>query len=291
MVPQTPEQADFIRRWPQLRVACDAGGATASEDIPEESVSALRGLRQRYLGALLGLAMGDALGAATQYRRAGSFAAVGDLLGGGPFDLPRGAWSDDTALALCLAESLLECDGDDAQDQLQRYARWQREGYLSATGHCLGITAATARTLIGADADAAARLAVADAAPSSEAAPFARTAPLVLFFFADQAAALAHIDASARMFQASRTVRDCCRALGAMLHAALRGEPLQAVLRPSIVLPTVAPFCAAVADELARDPRTPPRPDPEPALTALAVARGRWRAVAAIARVRWLSSI
>ena len=58
----------------------------------------------------------------------GSFAAVGDMLGGGPFDLPRGAWSDDTAMALCLAESLVARGSFDARDQLERYTRWQREG-------------------------------------------------------------------------------------------------------------------------------------------------------------------
>ena len=73
--------------------------------------------------------------------------AVGDLLGGGPFDLPRGAWTDDTAMALLLAESLLEREGFDAHDQVQRFARWQREGYGSATGQCVGISASVARAL------------------------------------------------------------------------------------------------------------------------------------------------
>src|SRR5678816_4642650 len=94
-------------------------------------LDAARTLRERFQGALLGLAVGDALAAHTQFRKPGSFAAVGDLLGGGPFDLPRGAWTDDTAMALLLAESLLEREGFDAQDQVNRYVRWQREGYLS----------------------------------------------------------------------------------------------------------------------------------------------------------------
>ena len=87
------------------------------------------------------------MAAATQYRRPGRFTPVGDMLGGGPFDLPRGAWSDDTAMALCLAESLLERAGFDARDQVERFRRWQQQGHLSATGQCVGITAATARAL------------------------------------------------------------------------------------------------------------------------------------------------
>src|SRR3954447_20437504 len=103
-------------------------------------LDAARSLRDRYQGSLLGLAVGDALAVNTQFGKPGSFAPVGDLLGGGPFDLPRGAWTDDTAMALLLAESLLE-RGFDAHDQVSRYARWQREGYGSAAGQCVGISA------------------------------------------------------------------------------------------------------------------------------------------------------
>ncbi|MDE2220935.1 MAG: ADP-ribosylglycohydrolase family protein, partial [Gammaproteobacteria bacterium] len=142
IVPQTLEQAEYVRHWTP-RLADEAA-------ISEAELAPVRGLRERFQGAMLGLAVGDALAAATQFRRAGSFTPVGDLLGGGPFDLPRGAWSDDTAMALCLAESLAECEGFDPADQLERYGRWQREGHLSATGQCLGVTAATARALAAA---------------------------------------------------------------------------------------------------------------------------------------------
>ncbi|HZO21208.1 MAG TPA: ADP-ribosylglycohydrolase family protein, partial [Steroidobacteraceae bacterium] len=115
--------------------------------LEPDTLSAARGLRERFMGALLGLAVGDAVAAATQFGRPGSFRPVGDMLGGGPFDLPRGGWSDDTAMALCLADSLLERNGFDARDQVTRYTRWQQDGYLSATGHAVGITASTARAL------------------------------------------------------------------------------------------------------------------------------------------------
>jgi len=143
-VPETDEQADYVRSW--------SAAAPAEPDplLDPTILAAARGLRERFLGALLGLAIGDAIAAATQYRRPGRFAPVGDLLGGGPFDLPRGAWSDDTAMALCLAESLLECSGSDTRDQLERYSRWQREGYMSSTGRCVGIRASTARALAAA---------------------------------------------------------------------------------------------------------------------------------------------
>jgi len=140
-VPETDEQTAYVRAW------SPRAAAAADPLLQPATLAAARGLRARFLGALLGLATGDAVGAATQYRRPGRFTPVGDLLGGGPFDLPRGAWSDDTAMALCLAESLLERQGFDARDQVERYRRWQQEGHLSSTGQCVGITAGTARAL------------------------------------------------------------------------------------------------------------------------------------------------
>jgi hypothetical protein len=138
-VPETDEQTAYVRAW------SPRAAAAADPLLQPATLAAARGLRARFLGALLGLATGDAVGAATQYRRPGRFTPVGDLLGGGPFDLPRGAWSDDTAMALCLAESLLERQGFDARDQVERYRRWQQEGHLSSTGQCVGITAGVFR--------------------------------------------------------------------------------------------------------------------------------------------------
>jgi len=76
----------------------------AAED---EAVELVSRLRSRFQGALVGLAVGEALAAPAVYGRPGSFAPVRDLLGGGPHDLPRGAWGDDTAMALCVARSLV----------------------------------------------------------------------------------------------------------------------------------------------------------------------------------------
>ncbi len=77
----------------------------------------------RYRGILLGLAAGDALGTTLEFRRPGTFASIADIVGGGPFNLPAGAWTDDTSMALCLAESLIERRGFDPVDQLERYVR------------------------------------------------------------------------------------------------------------------------------------------------------------------------
>jgi hypothetical protein len=89
---------------------------------------------ERYRGCLLGLAVGDALGTTLEFKPPGSFDPVGDMVGGGPFGLRPGEWTDDTSMALCLAESLIERRGFDPVDQLERYCRWYRLGHLSSTG-------------------------------------------------------------------------------------------------------------------------------------------------------------
>jgi ADP-ribosyl-[dinitrogen reductase] hydrolase len=78
---------------------------------------------QRFRGCLLGLAAGDALGTTLEFKPPGSFDPISDMKGGGPFRLAAGYWTDDTSMALCLAESLIECRGFDPVDQLERYMR------------------------------------------------------------------------------------------------------------------------------------------------------------------------
>ncbi|MCY3609616.1 MAG: ADP-ribosylglycohydrolase family protein [Acidimicrobiaceae bacterium] len=72
--------------------------------------------RDRFRGCLLGLAAGDALGTTLEFKPPGSFEPMDDMVGGGPFGLQPGQWTDDTSMALCLATSLLECNGFDPTD-------------------------------------------------------------------------------------------------------------------------------------------------------------------------------
>jgi ADP-ribosylglycohydrolase len=228
-IPETAEQIEYVRGWTRSTDA--SAGAPVEPDplLDPATLSAARALRERFIGALLGLAVGDAAAAATQYRRPGQFEPVGDLLGGGPFDLPRGAWSDDTAMALCLAESLLECSGFDARDQVERYHRWQKQGYLSATGQCLGITAATARAL------ALAKWRRHTFAGShdpqvQDPEPLSRVTPVVMYFFADAAAAVDEAAEAARTTCQAPAVLGACRSLARALHAALSGRSREAIL-------------------------------------------------------------
>lgn len=105
------------------------------------------GTSDRSRGALLGLAVGDALGTTLEFKRPGSFEPITDMVGGGPFSLEPGEWTDDTSMALCLAESLVEKRGFDPLDQMQRYVRWRRDGHYSVKGYCFDIGNATSAAL------------------------------------------------------------------------------------------------------------------------------------------------
>jgi ADP-ribosyl-[dinitrogen reductase] hydrolase len=222
-VPETPEQCDYVRHWSR---AAEGSGDPLFEPA---TLEAARGLRERFQGALIGLAAGDAVAAATQYRRRGRFTPVGDLLGGGPFDLPRGGWSDDTAMALCLSESLIEAEGFDALDQMARYRRWQQNGHLSATGQCLGITAGTARALALAQWRRQVFSGTHDPSAQDPEA-LSRVAPVAMYFFAQRAVAAERAAEAARTTCQAPAVLAACRTLAEALHAALSGEPKAAIL-------------------------------------------------------------
>jgi ADP-ribosyl-[dinitrogen reductase] hydrolase len=94
---------------------------------------------ERFRGCLLGLAAGDAVGTTVEFQHRGSFLPVTDMVGGGPFNLKLGQWTDDTSMALCLATSLIKMGEFDAADQMNRYCSWHEQGYLSSTGDCFDI--------------------------------------------------------------------------------------------------------------------------------------------------------
>lgn len=100
--------------------------------------------RQR--GCLTGLAVGDALGAAVEFKSPGSFEPVTDYRAGGPHRLGPGEWTDDTSMALALADSIGQGDWD-LDDQARRYVSWWRDGKYSVNGRCFDIGNTTADAL------------------------------------------------------------------------------------------------------------------------------------------------
>jgi ADP-ribosylglycohydrolase len=244
-VPETDEQVEYIRSW--SRRAPDAPALPAGAED----------LRARYLGALMGLAVGDALAAATQGRTPGSFAPILEFAGGGPFALPLGAWSDDTAMALCLAESLLERGGFDARDQTQRYGRWLEHGHLSATGRAVGITPSTARAL--ALSKWQRKLFSGSHDPSQlDPEPLARVAPAVMFFYATPQVAVHQACEAARTTCQAPLVLECCRLFAALVWGALAGSSKEDIFEPGADILDVSRLRPAVAELVAgaREPRS-----------------------------------
>lgn len=93
----------------------------------------------RKMGCLFGLAVGDALGATVEFQSRGEFEPVTDMRSGGDFNLEAGVWTDDTAMALCLGQSLIDKKGFDPKDQMEKYLEWLDNGYMSATGQAIGL--------------------------------------------------------------------------------------------------------------------------------------------------------
>jgi ADP-ribosylglycohydrolase len=96
-------------------------------------------IQYRYQGALIGLATGDALGTTLEFKSPGTFSPIRNMVGGGPFRLEARPWTDDTSMALCLAESLITCRELNPSDQMVRYIRWWKDGHLSSNGRSFDI--------------------------------------------------------------------------------------------------------------------------------------------------------
>ena len=189
-------------------------------------------LATRYRGAMLGLAAGDAVGTTVEFQPPGAFRPLTDMVGGGPFHLPVGAWTDDTSMALCLGESLLARRGFDAADQLGRYVRWWRAGHRSSTGTCfdIGNTVREALATFERTKDPAASGASHDRAAGN--GTIMRLAPVPLAFRRDPRAAVAHAAASAATTHRHPEAMDGARYLAGLILGALAGEPKETLLAP-----------------------------------------------------------
>jgi len=169
---------------------------------------------------LVGLAVGDAVGTTVEFAPRGSFQPVRDMVGGGPFKLAPGEWTDDTSMALCLADSLLFAGGWDAADCMRRFVNWRDFGYNSVTGVCFDIglqtSAALDRFLHSGDPNAGL---VAEAQSGN--GGIMRLAPVVIAFGADLAAARDFAVAQSRTTHASDS---CMLAAADMAEMLVLGE-------------------------------------------------------------------
>lgn len=179
-------------------------------------------IHDRYRGAMIGLAVGDALGTTVEFSKPGSFPPMTDIIGGGPFHLKPGQWTDDTSLALCLAVSLIENRGFDPVDQLERYLYWYRDGYMSSTGACFDIGTTTSTALRKFELTQQPYCGSTDPNASGNGS-IMRLAPAPLFFASSPEAAIEKSGDSSRTTHGARVCVDACRYLGGLVAGAVTG--------------------------------------------------------------------
>lgn len=209
--------------------------------------------QQRYQGCLMGLSAGDAVGTVAEFKKPGTFPPVTDMVGGGPFRLRPGQWTDDTSMALCLADSLVACAGFDAADQMARYVRWWKEGYLSSTGVCFDI-GNTVSDALSRYRDTGEPFAGSTDPYSAGNGSLMRLAPAPLFFASDPEQAVFMSGESSRTTHGAATCVDACRYFGGLLVGAVRGVDKATLLSPRYSpVPGLwerEPLCAEI-DEIA----------------------------------------
>jgi ADP-ribosyl-[dinitrogen reductase] hydrolase len=184
---------------------------------------------ERFRGCLLGLATGDALGTSLEFKPPGSFDPINELNGGGPFSLAAGQWTDDTSMALCLAESLIESRGFDPVDQLERYLRWYQHGHLSSTGKCFDIGNTVRSALERFQRTGEAYPGGTDPYSAGNGS-LMRLAPVPMFYAHDTDLAIERSGESSRTTHGTATAVDACRYYGALLFGALNSEGRQTLL-------------------------------------------------------------
>jgi ADP-ribosyl-[dinitrogen reductase] hydrolase len=202
--------------------------------------------RDRAIGALVGLAIGDCLGTTIEFSRRDTYPPVTDMIGGGPFRLRPGEWTDDTSMALCLADSLIHSGGVlDPDDLARRFVKWWQDGENSVNGRCFDIGNATRAALASYVRTGAPR--GDDHAHSAGNGGIMRLAPAALAspFDAGKAAALAR--AQSEVTHAAPECLDAADVLARVIVAGMAGDGLKALDAGSQAA-LVAPKIKAVAE-------------------------------------------
>jgi ADP-ribosyl-[dinitrogen reductase] hydrolase len=186
-------------------------------------------IEDRFRGSLLGLATGDALGTTLEFTTPGSFSSIYDMVGEGPFRLKPGQWTDDTSMALCLGESLVECKAFDPADQMKRYLRWYREGYLSSTGVCFDIGNTVREALEHFERSHNPNCGSTDPKSAGNGS-IMRLTPVPLLYARDAAEAIEKSGESSRTTHGAQEAVDACRYLAGLIVGAVQGYVREEIL-------------------------------------------------------------
>lgn len=200
----------------------------------------------RFRGCLLGLAVGDALGTSLEFKPRGSFHPLKDMVGGGPFRLQPGEWTDDTSMALCLATSLVECNGFDARDQMERYLAWWQRGYLSSNGRCFDIGNTVREALQRYQRNGDPFSGSTDLHKAGNGC-IMRLAPIPMFYFASREHSIQYAMESSRTTHGAIECLEACSLFADQLWRALRGKAKDEILLGSAAEGFTSPAIQAIA--------------------------------------------
>ena len=203
----------------------------ASKSMPEpQPDTSLEATEDRAIGALVGLAIGDAWGTTLEFTTRDSRPRLGGIEGGGPFQLQPGEWTDDTATALALADSLLAHPRLDETDLMERFARWMDEGEYSCTGRCFDI-GVTTRTALARFKETRDPFAGSTNPRSAGNGSLMRLAPVAIRHWNDPVTLRDVASRQSRTTHGAPEAVDACVAYAEVLAAAIAGYPRSEVLR------------------------------------------------------------
>lgn len=192
----------------------------------------------KYKGCLVGLAVGDAIGTTVEFMDRGTFPLVTTMTGGGPFNLNPGQWTDDTSMALCLSNSLIE-KGFDAHDQIQKYINWRDYGYMSVTGHCFDIGSNISNALSKYEMDSTSPYCGSIDKYASGNGGIMRIAPIPMYF-KNYDSAIKYAVLSSEVTHGSNVCNECAVIITRLLHAILNSNITKAECK-RLVLSNVIP--------------------------------------------------
>jgi len=202
--------------------------------------------KTRFHGCLLGLAIGDAIGTTVEFMPRGSFPKMTDMVGGGPFHLKAGKWTDDTSMALCLTISLIEKKGFDPSDQMDRYWDWYKNGYMSSTDICFDI-GNTVRYALNRYNRIKNPFSGSDSPNMAGNGSLMRLAPIPMFYFPDLEKIAHFAGESSRTTHGSLECIEACKLFAEMIYLALSGKEKDQILFDTKV-DISAPKIKAIAD-------------------------------------------
>jgi ADP-ribosyl-[dinitrogen reductase] hydrolase len=213
-----------------------------AEAAPDMSAGAAR---DRVIGALVGLAIGDAIGTTLEFKTRDTYPLLTDMVGGGPFRLRPGQWTDDTAMALALADSLAVNDGLDEADLMRRFVRWHEHGEYSCTGSCFDIGITTRQALARWKRTGNPIAGSTDPQTAGNGS-LMRLAPVAMRFWRDRATLRDVAMRQSATTHAAPQAIDACVAFAEVLADAIQGQPRSEVLRdrPGLHVGAVGPIMA-----------------------------------------------